>query len=184
METVSASAIDPREFRHTLGRFATGVTIVTTEAEGQVHGMTANAFVSVSLDPPLVMVSVDNRARMINYLTASQRYGVSILAENHEPFSNHFAGHPVAGLEIPLVKKHGMALLDGAVGHLVTSVVQTILAGDHTLYVGQVEYLWWQDERPLLFYAGRYRKLNRRPKQPMEEWLDDELIFFHPGGSF
>jgi flavin reductase (DIM6/NTAB) family NADH-FMN oxidoreductase RutF len=66
----------------------------------------------------------------------------------------------------------------------VTSVVQTIPAGDHTLYLGQVEYLWWQDERPLLFYAGRYRKLDRRPKQPMEEWLDDELFFFQPGDSF
>ena len=72
--------IDPREFRNVLGRFATGVTVITTEFEDQVYGMTANAFMSVSLSPPLILISVDNRARLNGYLATSGRYGVSILA--------------------------------------------------------------------------------------------------------
>jgi flavin reductase (DIM6/NTAB) family NADH-FMN oxidoreductase RutF len=184
IDMAQETAIDPREFRNTLGHFATGVTIITTEVEGQVHGMTANAFVSVSLNPPLILVSVDNRARMFNYLMVSGRYGVSILTEEQETFSNHFAGRPVDGLEIPFVKKKGVSLLDGAVAHLVANLVQAIPAGDHTLYLGQVEYLAWQDERPLLFYAGQYRQLNKKPKQPMEEWVEGELLFFYPGDNY
>lgn len=184
METAQEAGIDPREFRNTLGRFATGVTIITTEVEGQVHGMTANAFVSVSLNPPLILVSVDNRARLIDHLNASERYGVSILAEAHEIYSNHFAGRPVEGLEIPFVRKNNIPLIEDAVAHLVANLVQAIPAGDHTLYLGQVEYLSWQDKKPLLFYAGQYRQLNRKPKQPMEEWADGELLFFHPGHTY
>ena len=179
MDSAQEATIDPREFRNTLGRFATGVTIITTEVEGEIHGMTANAFVSVSLHPPLILVSVDNRARAIEHLNASNRYGVSILAEEHEVYSNHFAGRPVEGLDISFVRINDMPLLEEAVAHLVATVVQTIPAGDHTLYLGQVEYLSWQDKRPLLFYAGQYTQLAADVKHPMEEWLDDEMFFFH-----
>ena len=89
---------DSRQFRNALGRFSSGVTIVTTSHNGQAHGMTANAFVSVSIDPPLVLVSVDHRAAMHNFLPESKRYGVSILAERQEQLSNHFAGRTVEGL--------------------------------------------------------------------------------------
>jgi flavin reductase (DIM6/NTAB) family NADH-FMN oxidoreductase RutF len=152
--------INPLDFRNTMGRFATGVTIITTEVEAQVHGMTANAFMSVSLDPPLVLVSVGNRANLNTMLPHSGRYGVSFLSESQQPLSQHFAGRPIEGLEIPFIRKHDMSLIAGALGHIVTQIVESYKAGDHTLYLGQVEYLAWQDERPLLFYGGRYRVLN------------------------
>ena len=81
--------VDPHKFRETLGRFASGITVVTTVHEGEVYGMTANAFVSVSLDPPLVLVSVDIRANMHEVLPKSKRYGVSILAEEQQSLSQH-----------------------------------------------------------------------------------------------
>lgn len=153
--------IDPLEFRKALGRFASGVTVVTTVREEgaheeSMHGMTANAFVSVSLDPPLVLVSVDNRSRMRELLTESGRYGVNILSREQEAFSQHFAGRPKEGLEIPLIRKEGMPLLEGAIAHLVCKVVDTHLAGDHTLFIGEVEHLEYADGAPLLFYSGDY----------------------------
>ena len=95
-----APSFDARQFRNALGRFASGVTIITASYEGQTHGMTANAFVSVSLDPPLVLVSLDNRSYMHKVLPSAGYYGVSVLAENQERLSNHFAGRTQEGLHI------------------------------------------------------------------------------------
>ena len=81
-------------FRRTLGMFATGVTIITTQSGDQVHGMTANAFMSVSLRPPLVLISVDKRAKMNNLLREGVRFGVNVLAEDQRELSDHFAGRP------------------------------------------------------------------------------------------
>ena len=182
-ETDQTITIDPREFRNCLGRFATGVTVITTEVDGQAHGMTANGFMSVSLEPPLVLISVGNKARLNSLLPQSGRYGISILGETHEHFSRHFAGRPVEGLEIPFVKKQGIPVLEEAVACLVARVVDIHPAGDHTLYIGQVEYLEAKQTRPLLFYAGAYRALDPEARHPMQAWLDDELFFFDPGGT-
>jgi flavin reductase (DIM6/NTAB) family NADH-FMN oxidoreductase RutF len=173
-------AIDPRQFRSTLGRFASGVTIVTTEHGGQVHGMTANAFVSVSLNPPLVLVSIDNRANMHRLLPLTGRYGVSILTESQEAYSNHFAGRQVEGLAVKFVRRHEMPLIDEAVAHLVCRVIEAHSDGDHTLYIGQVEYLAWTDARPLLFFAGRYRALDVEKLKP-SQWPEDDFSLFSIG---
>jgi flavin reductase (DIM6/NTAB) family NADH-FMN oxidoreductase RutF len=173
-------AFDSRQFRNALGRFASGVTVITTQHEGHTHGMTANAFVSVSLDPPLVLVSLDNRAHMHWLLPMSQRYGVSILSVDQEALSDHFAGRTQEGLRIPFVTRHGMALVDGALAHLVARVVQVHPAGDHTVYVGHVEYIAWRDDRPLLFYAGQYRQLQVEPARPAP-WSEDEFSLFSIG---
>jgi flavin reductase (DIM6/NTAB) family NADH-FMN oxidoreductase RutF len=159
MEEIQQTKIDPIEFRRTLGRFASGITVVTTVHEDAIHGMTANAFVSVSLDPPLVLVSIDNRANMHRILPESRRYGVSILSDKQEDLSQHFAGRPKEGGEIPFVERHGIPLLEGALAHLVCRVVDIHPAGDHTLYIGQVEYLDYDSGAPLLFYTGTYRNL-------------------------
>ena len=159
MQTIQPSGIDPRLFRTTMSRFATGVTVVTTVINGQVHGMTANAFLSVSLDPPLVLVSIGQRARMHSLLPHTGRYGVSVLAEHQEELSGHFAGRVVDGLAISWTWHHDVPLLDGAAAYVVARVVMSYPAGDHTLYVGQVEQLAYNAARPLLFHAGRYGQL-------------------------
>src|SRR5580698_7663234 len=102
-----------REFRNALGRFASGVTVISVHHQDRTHGMTANAFVSVSLDPPLVLVSLDNRSNMHRLLPDVRRYGVSILAEDQEMLSNHFAGKTVPGLHTGFTLRDGIPLLDG-----------------------------------------------------------------------
>lgn len=100
--TVAPVPFDSRQFRITMGKFATGVTIVTTYHEGQSHGMTANSFLSVSLDPPLVLVSVAARARLHALLAPGCRYGVSVLADDQEALSRHFCGPSDRGITHPI----------------------------------------------------------------------------------
>jgi flavin reductase (DIM6/NTAB) family NADH-FMN oxidoreductase RutF len=153
-------AFDARQFRGALGRFASGVTIVTTRDSVRTHGMTANSFVSVSLDPPLILISVDNRAAMHTLLPVTRYFGVSVLAEDQHTLSNHFAGREVEGIEVPFVDKHDVPVIDGAVAHFVARVVDIHPAGDHTLYVGHVEHFETREGKPLVFHAGSYRKLH------------------------
>ena len=148
-----------REFRNALGRFASGITVVTTVVDGKTHGMTANAFVSVSLEPPLVLVSVANKAHMHGYLQQSGRYGVSVLTATQEAHSQHFAGFGAPDLQPEFVEVDGIPLLAESLAHLIVTVTDAHLAGDHTLYIGQVEYVKWWDGEPLLYFQGRYERL-------------------------
>jgi flavin reductase (DIM6/NTAB) family NADH-FMN oxidoreductase RutF len=148
------------EFRRTLGMFATGVTIVTTRAGDQIHGMTANAFMSVSLRPPLVLISVDKRARMHRLLHEGKRYGVSVLADDQHELSDRFAGRVRQEGPDPLfVSVHDAPLVEGAIAHVVARVVRSYWGGDHSLFLGQVEYARYGEGRPLLFHGGQYEHL-------------------------
>lgn len=153
---MAEAGIDPRSFRNTLGRFATGVTVVTTAGPDGVHGMTANAFTSVSIDPPLVLVAVAKQARMHAHLLAARRHGVSVLSVEQEALAWHFAGRHREGLSVPLVWKRDVPLLQHALAHLVCTVESTYPGGDHTLFVSRVEELWHRDGSPLTFYRGRF----------------------------
>jgi flavin reductase (DIM6/NTAB) family NADH-FMN oxidoreductase RutF len=157
-EVVDLDGDDPAlEFRRTLGMFPTGVTIITTQAEGQAHGMTANAFMSVSLVPPLVLVSVDRRAKMNSLLHEGARYGISILGDEQESLSDHFAGRPGAEpAEARFLLARETPLVEGAVAHIVARVVRSYWGGDHSLFLGQVEYARSREGAPLLFHGGRY----------------------------
>jgi flavin reductase (DIM6/NTAB) family NADH-FMN oxidoreductase RutF len=157
--TTSTSPIDSRTFRNTLGRFASGVTVITALVNEQVYGMTANAFISVSLNPPLVLVSVDKKAHMHEVLLNTDRYGVSFLAEHHAPVSDHFAGRATDNVAYSFTEKQGMKLINDAIALLVTRIVDTHPAGDHTLFIGQVEFMETNEGRPLLYYAGQYDRL-------------------------
>lgn len=148
-----------RELRNTLGRFATGVTIVSALENGKTHGMTANAFVSVSLNPPLVLVSLDNRSHMHRILPSAGRYGISVLAEDQRALSEHFAGRPTEDVHVDFVSRADTPLVDGAVACFVVRVIDVHSAGDHTLYIGQVEYFESRNDKPLVFYAGNYQQL-------------------------
>jgi flavin reductase (DIM6/NTAB) family NADH-FMN oxidoreductase RutF len=137
---VVVQRIEPGAMRRTLGRFTTGVTVVTTARGGDVHAMTANAFTSVSLDPPLVLVSVDHRTRMHAVLPDTRRYGVSVLASDRERVARHFAGRP---LREP---------------------------GDHTLYLGRVEHLHSRPGEPLVFHAGAFGRLTAEEHVLAHSW--------------
>jgi flavin reductase (DIM6/NTAB) family NADH-FMN oxidoreductase RutF len=177
--TNDSPPFDLRQFRSALGRFASGVTVITAKCEDQTHGMTANAFVSVSLNPPLVLVSLDNRTYMHRILPQVRLYGVSVLAEDQERLSNHFAGRTIEGTHIRFFSKHDVPLLEGCVAYFVVRVVNVHPAGDHTLYVGEVLQFDAREERPLLFYAGRYQNLRSDIKQAL--WPQDEFSLFSIG---
>jgi flavin reductase (DIM6/NTAB) family NADH-FMN oxidoreductase RutF len=155
----SSAAIDSRELRNACGLFATGITVVTTEVDGDVHGMTANAFMSVSLDPPLLVISVGLKARLHDLLAQTGRYAVSILRHDQEDYSSHFAGWPVEGLEVRFERRDDYPVLPDALAYFVCKVVDAHPAGDHTLYIGQVEYLEHDAGEPVLFYSGKYRQM-------------------------
>jgi flavin reductase (DIM6/NTAB) family NADH-FMN oxidoreductase RutF len=147
-----------RELRNVMGRFATGVTVVTTTHRDTIHGMTANAFLSVSLRPPLVLVSL-GRCRMSEMLPRTGRYGVSVLASDQERFAAHFAGQRVSDDDPAFVWHNDLPLLDGALAHVGCRVVDVHPAGDHVLWIGEVEHLYHREGEPLLFYTGRFGTL-------------------------
>ena len=162
-------------FRKTLGMFATGVTVVTTQADDQVHGMTANAFMSVSLQPPLVTISVDRRARMHVLLHEGRRFGISVLADEQRALSDRFAGRAAEdGGEVEFDLVHETPLVRGALAHIVARVVRSYWGGDHSLFLGQVEYARYGEGRPLLFHGGRYEQLLARA--PMLSTLPAEIL--------
>lgn len=151
-------------FRRTLGMFATGVTVLTTRRGEHIHGMTANAFMSVSLEPPLVLVSIDRRAKMSDLLHEGTRFGVNVLEAGQTALSDHFAGRPVEGVEPRFELVHSTPLVEGALAHLVARVVRSYWGGDHSLFLGQVEYAFYGEGEPLLFHGGRYERLIRDPR--------------------
>lgn len=154
--------VTTQHMRKALGRFASGVTIVTTaehQDESSIHGMTANAFTSVSLDPPLVVVSISTRATMDRRIRETGRYGVSVLAGDQESLSLHFAGATQQPDLVRFVWRDGVPLLDGALVHLACTVEDSHPAGDHTLHVGRVEQLWYDNGNPLVFFTGSFRSL-------------------------
>lgn len=165
MEAAAGSDADPAvEFRRTLGMFATGVTVITTRVGEQVHGMTANAFMSVSLRPPLVLISVDRRAKLNALLREGAHFGVSVLEEGQTALSDRFAGRPRAEDADPrfeIVRE--TPLVEDALAQLVARVVRSYWGGDHSLFLGQVEYVRYGEGTPLLFHGGRYERVVRDP---------------------
>jgi flavin reductase (DIM6/NTAB) family NADH-FMN oxidoreductase RutF len=157
------SAMDARALRTTLGRFATGVTIVSTAGPDGVHAMTANAFTAVSLDPPLVLVSVDNRTRMHRLLPDTRRYGVSVLAAEQERLAMHFAGRPMPDQGDPFVWECDVPVVKDAIAHFACDSYADHEAGDHTLYLGQVRAFHARSGRPLVFHAGEFTCVANEP---------------------
>jgi len=147
-------------FRRTLGMFATGVTVITTQVGDKVHGMTANAFMSVSLEPPLVVISVDRRAKLHQLLYEGRHYGINVLADDQQELSDRFAGRTIEGVEEPtFVQAHETPVVEGALAHLVARVVRSYWGGDHSLFLGRVEYARYGVGQPLLFHGGRYERM-------------------------
>jgi flavin reductase (DIM6/NTAB) family NADH-FMN oxidoreductase RutF len=154
---------DPRvALRRTLGMFATGVTIITTREADEVHGMTANAFMSVSLEPPLVLISVDRRTKMCSLLHEGRRYGVSVLCETQAALSDRFAGRAGEGTPEPRFDViHDTPLVDGALAQFVAKISRSYWGGDHSLFLGAVEFARYGEGAPLLFHGGRYERIGQ-----------------------
>ncbi len=161
-------------FRRTMGMFATGVTVLTTRTADQVHGMTANAFMSVSLAPPLVLISLDRRAKLCAMLHEGTPFGVSVLEAGQSEMSDHFAGRTSAGTEPSFAFIHETPLVEGALAHVVARVVRSYWGGDHSLFLGQVAYARYGEGAPLLFHGGRYERLSR--ETPVLAELPPELL--------
>jgi flavin reductase (DIM6/NTAB) family NADH-FMN oxidoreductase RutF len=157
--------IDPDSFRSILGRFASGITVVTArDATGRDVGMTVSAFASVSLRPPLVSACIDHAASMYEALRGGERFAVNILASDQEALSRRFAAiesaHRFDGIGYQRGES-GLVLLDDALAHIECLLVAQHESGDHTLFIGEVERATARDARPLLYYRGGYAQLER-----------------------
>jgi flavin reductase (DIM6/NTAB) family NADH-FMN oxidoreductase RutF len=150
--------MDDRLFRDAMGKFATGVTVLLTENEGETHGMTANGFMSVSMDPKLVLISIGHKAKFLEKVSQSKKYTVNILAEDQEHYSRHFAGRPgEEAVEFETLAEQ--PVLRGSIAQIACEVVSEHVEGDHTLFIGRVVDLRIEDKEPLLFFSGKYRQL-------------------------
>ena len=154
------------EFRKAMGSFATGVTIITVDLDDEVHGMTANAFTSVSLDPLLVLVCVDHSTRTHAHLHAKKRFGINVLSEDQRAISEYYArperthehAEAEAGARFERTA-HGTPMLHGALAYLECRLHSAEQAGDHTIFIAEVEDAVVREGEPLLFFKGKYRKL-------------------------
>jgi flavin reductase (DIM6/NTAB) family NADH-FMN oxidoreductase RutF len=151
--------MDDRLFRNAMGKFATGVTVITTEVDGEVHGMTANAFMSVSLNPNLVVVSIGEKASMLDKIKKSQRYAVNILSSEQKDLSMVFAGQLKERQDVSFDRFAEMPVIKGALAQIVCEVVNVHIEGDHSLFIGKVLDLQLKENEPLLFFNGKYRSL-------------------------
>ncbi len=157
--------VDPSTFRATLGRFASGITVLTArDAAGRDVGMTVSAFSSLSLDPPLILVCVDHAASVAPVLEHCTHFAVNVLEEEQEPLSRRFAEREVDRFDGVAYHRglHDLALLDGALAHLECTVHERHPAGDHTILVGRVEDAAVGDGYPLLYFRGGYCRLDHQ----------------------
>jgi len=161
-------SVDPDTFRSVLGRFASGVTVITLcDNAGRDYGITVTAFASLSLNPPLVLACIDREASIHRLMNASPSspppFTVSILAADQEPLARRFAADVPDKFDGIGYSRgaNGAALLDDALAYLECQNVRTIEAGDHTIFVGEVEAAVARSGRPLLYYRGGYAQLER-----------------------
>ena len=159
--------ISADQFRQVLGHFATGVTVVTTtNGDGRPTGLTASAFTSVSLDPPLVLVCVDHKSQSYPALLEHRRFAVNVLTTQHQDVSRRFATSRLDKFDgVPhRIGQLGLPLLDGALAQLECVTVASHVQGDHTILVGRVEHARSGPGEPLLYYRGRYGRLSGAPQ--------------------
>ncbi|MGE3962127.1 MAG: flavin reductase family protein [Dehalococcoidia bacterium] len=167
-----ADEIDPRRFRDVMGRFATGVTIVTIAHEGQLRGMTANSFSSVSLDPAMLLVCIDEHASIYPLFEHASAFAVNILTSDQAPVSQLFAakgeraevmnGHPFT------LGPLGSPILDGVLAWTECRIEHRYAGGDHLIVVGRVQEMEIArpDASPLVYFAGQYRALGEPMPRP------------------
>ena len=154
--------IEKNELRQVMGHFATGVTVITTlNKAGQMHGLTANAFTSVSLEPPLLLIAVDKKAESWPAFEESKVFTVNILADNQEALSRRFAvsgGNKFEGVAYR-IGANGAPILEGALAYIECTLYAAYEGGDHSIYLGEIRQAEIREGKPLVFFRGGYRAL-------------------------
>ena len=151
--------IEDRLFRNVMGSFATGVTVITTEVAEEVHGMTANAFMSISLNPKLVAISIGENAKMLQHIKDAKQFAINILSSDQEIVSKQFSGQLNLKSEMTFGSYKGLPVLEGSLA-IVTCVLHSeFVAGDHTIFIGHVTGVQLEEKAPLLYSQGKYREL-------------------------
>jgi len=153
------TTMDDRLFRDAMGKFATGITIVSIDYGGEILGMTVNAFMSVSLDPKLIAISIDEKASMYNKLQETKKFGVSILAEEQKDISMIFAKQKEKDREIPFIRLDDIPVIKDSIATLSCHVKETTKAGDHMIFIAEVTGLTMSEKNPTLFFGGKYRTM-------------------------
>lgn len=151
--------MDDRFFRNAMGKFATGITVVTTQIDGDAHGMTANAFMSVSLNPKLVLVSIDKRAKMLASIQQTKRFAISFLSGDQQEESMRFAGQIKDAAPYSFEQLGDFPVIKDSLANIVCNLYNEVEAGDHILFIGEVTHLKVNEGDPLLYFGGQYRKL-------------------------
>jgi len=147
---------NPVAFRQAASRFVTGVAVVTAlDEQGRVCGMTANSFVTVSLSPPTVLVSV-MPGRVHGAISATSRYGVNVLPKGGQGLSTHFSGRPSADLCPVYDMVAGLPRLSGTIAFFACEVIRAVDISDHTLFIAEVSSCDHSDDTPLVFFSSRY----------------------------
>ena len=156
--------VKPEDLRCAMRQWATGVSVVSAQHDGQRHGMTVNSFTSISLDPPLVLVSLERVTRTHDMVGEAGSFAVTILRHDQREISDTFAGRLTeqsdrfAGLET-FTLQTGAPLITGGIAHFDCQVVATYEAGTHTVFIGQVVALNCDTGDPLLYYNRDYHQL-------------------------
>jgi flavin reductase (DIM6/NTAB) family NADH-FMN oxidoreductase RutF len=152
--------MDDRMFRNAMGKFATGVTVITTAVNNEAHGMTANAFMSVSLSPKLVLISIGEKAKMNELIKDSGKFAVSILSEDQKEMSMIFAGQIKEKRDVEFKWVNELPVIQDSLVNLTCTVHDSYIAGDHTLYIGEVTDMILNDGNPLSFFEGQYKNIS------------------------
>ena len=159
-------SVDATAFRHVVGTFTTGVTVITTGRDGSYHAMTANAFTSLSLEPLTVLVSVEKSAHTYPVIDTSGAFTVNILAQDQEEVSRLFASkatqerHSLKDTPFTL-GKNGVPMLEGCLAYIQCSTIQKFDGWDHTIYIGEVvDARVARDVPPLVYFRSSYRRLD------------------------
>jgi flavin reductase (DIM6/NTAB) family NADH-FMN oxidoreductase RutF len=153
--------VDDAQFKLAMSHFASGVTIVTTEAEGQRYGMTVAAFSSLSLHPPLVLVCVEKSVKTHEAIASAGKFGVSILGDTQADVSNRFASRiedKFAGVEV-VRGETGVPLIGGAITTIECELREQLAGGDHSIFVGEVVAITTAEGAPLLYFRSGYREI-------------------------
>lgn len=164
--------VDSALFRRVMGCFTTGVTVITAETNGAVRGMTANAFMSGSLVPPLCIIAVAKKARMHEVLEKTGHFGVSVLARGQEAVSQHFARQGTTEPDLGFEHINEVPVLAGVSASIAAAIEARHDCGDHSLFIGHIIGLRDHSRPPLVYHAGKYATLQHKKELPADPTID------------